>query len=207
MRLKVICFISAIAIYIATCPHGVTAEEKQQLKCSSLINKQIAIIGSDQIICYESTKYFIVAREVQGRTGTDFLVKYKINPKDKLSCNYNPANGDFEIKNEWAEYFSGLKNDLLILDSTTGPGPSGLIIWDLTKRKKVYEGYWTDSEDSGDNSLVYWMETGEATHANCPELEKWHSQGLEAARETKVILNLSNFQITKTNQTRCSPRQ
>ncbi len=209
MRSKIIYFVSAVTIYIVTWPNCMTGAEKRQWSGTgdSHINKQTAITASDQINCYESTKYVIVAREVQGRTGTDFLVKYKINPEDQLACNYNPANGDFEIKNEWAEYFAGLKNDLLVLDSTTGPGPSGLIIWDLRKRKKVYEGSWADSEESGDNSLVYWMETGEATHANCPELEKWRSQGLDAAIETKVMLNLSNFRITKTNQTRCSSRQ
>jgi hypothetical protein len=74
---------------------------------------------------------------------------------------YLPGQGDFEIRNEWAEYFAGLKGDLLILDSTTGPGPSGLTIWDLKKRKKVYEGSWSDPEESKDDSLVYWTETGE----------------------------------------------
>ncbi len=123
-----------------------------------------------------------------------------------MSRKYILGNNDFEIKNEWAEYFAGLNGDLLILDSTTGPGPSGLTIWDLKKRKKVYEGSWSDPEESKNDSLVYWTETGEATDNNCPELEKWKSDGLEAAIETKVILNLSNFKISKTRETRCSPR-
>ena len=207
MRSKIIYLVSAVVIAIATYPTCITAAEKQQWKGDSFFNKQSVTIGSDQINCYESAKYFIVAKEVKERAGTDFLVKYKFHLKDKFICNYNPVNRDCEIKNEWAEYFAGLKNDLLVLDSTTGPGPSGLIIWDLTKCKKVYEGSWSDAEESGDDSLVYWMETGQATHANCPELETWQSQGLEAAIETKVILNLSNFRITKTDQTRCSSRQ
>ncbi len=207
MVLKITYLFLALVIYFINCPVCMMAAGKQHIKIDSLFCKQIVATDSTQINCYECAKYLVVAKEVQGRTGTDFLIKYKSNSREKLACNYVPGNGDFEIKNEWAEYFAGLRNDLLILDSTTGPGPSGLLIWDLTKRKKVYEGFWSDPEESKDDLLVYWMETGEATPTNCPELEHWKSQGLEAAIETKVKLNLSNFQITKTQQTRCSPRQ
>lgn len=124
-----------------------------------------------------------------------------------MPCHYIFDKDYFEIKNEWAEYYAGLKNHFLILDSSTGPGPSGLTIWDLKKRKKVYEGSWSDPEDSQDDSLVYWMETGEANDKNCPEFQDWQAHGLEAAIETKVILHLSNLEISKTHLTRCSPRQ
>jgi hypothetical protein len=207
MSLSTIYLVPAIVIYFITCPICMMAAEKQHIQDDSLFDKQIFTTESSQINCYNSAKYLVIAKEVQGSTGTDFLIKYKSNPREKLICNYVPGTGNFEIKNEWAEYFAGLKNDLLILDSTTGPGPSGLVIWDLAKRKKVYEGSWSDPEASKNDSLVYWLETGEATPANCPELENWKSQGLEAAIETKVILNLSNFRISKTQQTRCSPRQ
>jgi hypothetical protein len=172
-----------------------------------LLETETVSTESNQIRCYESPKYLIIAKEVQGRVGTDFLIKYKSNPDKKLPCSYVIGGDDFEIKNEWAEYFAGLKNDLLVLDSTTGPGPSGLIIWDLKKRKRVYQGSWSDPEESKSDSLIYWMETGEATDDNCPELKKWRSHGLGAAIETKVILNLSNFKVSKTQETRCSPRQ
>ncbi len=204
---KIIYFCFAMVIFFINCLIYVMAAEKKHKKADSLLDQQIVTAESNQINCYESPKYLVIAKEVQGRTGTDFLIKYKSRPDEKLSCNYIFGNNDFEIKNEWAEYFAGLKDDLLILDSTTGPGPSGLIIWDLKKRKKVYEGSWSDPEESKNDSLVYWMETGEATDNNCPELKNWESHGLGAAIETKVILNLSNFKITKTQETRCSPRQ
>jgi hypothetical protein len=92
-----------------------------------------------------------------------------------------------------------LKDDLLILDSTTGPGLSGLIIWDLKKRKKECEGSWSDPIFL-DDSILYWLETEKATHDNCPELAEWESHGLGAAIETRVLLNLSNFSISKTKE-------
>jgi hypothetical protein len=204
---KITYLVLTILIHFIAYPSCIKAAEKQHVKGDTLIDKQMVIADSTHIDCYESAKYLIVGKEVQGKLGTDLLIKYKSNPREKLLCDYVPGNEDFEIKNEWAEYFAGLKNDLLILDSTTGPGPSGLTIWDLAKRKKVYEGSWSDPEESKDDLLVYWMETGEATDTNCPELEYLKSQGLEAAIETRVMLNLSDFRITKTPQTRCSPRQ
>lgn len=51
----------------------------------------------------------VVAKEVEGRVGTDFLVKYKAKTDEKLACTYVFGSNYFEIKNEWAEYFAGLK--------------------------------------------------------------------------------------------------
>lgn len=95
---------------------------------------------SSQLQCHESQEYFIIEKELAGEIDTDFLIKYKANPETKFKCSYVPRAGDLEIKNEWAEYFFELKNDLLILDSTTGPGPSGLVIWDLAKKKRAFTG-------------------------------------------------------------------
>lgn len=173
------------------------------------VQSDIRFISADsiQIKCYDSPKYFVIGREILGNPGTDFLIKYKSTPDQKFPCSYTPEKNDFEIKADWVDYYAGMKGDLLILDSTTGPGPSGLTIWDLKKRKKVFDGLWSDPEESDVNTLIYWMETDQATEKNCPKLKEWESHGLGAAIETKVILDLSNFKITKTKETRCSPRQ
>jgi hypothetical protein len=204
---KIVRSFLAVALCLAICAPRVFAGGNERVSDDSLLDKQAAATEQNQITCYESAKYLVVAKELREEIGTDFLIKYRSNRSEKLECSYVYEKEYFEIKNEWAEYFAGLKGDLLILDSTTGPGPSGLIIWDLVKRKKVYEDSWSGAEETKDDTLVYWTETGEATDSNCPELEKWKSQGFEAAVETKVILNLTNFQITKTPQTRCSARQ
>jgi len=207
MNSKIVYFFLATLLLLFICPVHVIAAGEAHTNDDTFFDAQIGTTQSNGITCYESAKYLVVAKEVQGEVGTDFLIKYKSNPREKLECSYVLGKDYFEIKNEWAEYFAGLMHDLLILDSTTGPGPSGLTIWDLVKRKKVYEGSWSGAEETKDDALVFWTETGEATADNCPELEKWKSQGFDAAIETKVILNLTNFQITETPHTRCSPRQ
>ena len=161
---------------------------------------------SPHIRCHSSPWYFVIEKDVKNGAGTDLLIKHKSRAEESLPCIYVVRSGDLEIKNEWAEYFAGLRGNLLILDSTTGPGPSGLIIWDLQKRKKVFEDSWADPIIQ-DDSILYWTETGEATHDNCPELAEWESNGLGGAIETRVLLTFSHFTISKTNETRCSPRQ
>ena len=123
-------------IVFINCLIYVMAAETKHKKADSRSDRPIVTAESNLINCYESPKYLVIAKEVQGRTGTDFLIKYKSRPDQKLSCNYIFGNNDFEIKNEWAEYFAGLKGDLLILDSTTGPGPSGLINLGFKKAEK-----------------------------------------------------------------------
>ena len=201
---RIRCFQFYMVLTFILCPLCVIAAENNYIKGDSPPDSQSESLT---ITCYESPKYFIIAKQTRGKAGTDFLIKYKSRQDKTWSCDYTFGNNDFEIRNEWAEYFAGLNNDLLILDSTTGPGPSGLIIWDLAQRKKVYEGSWSDPEESEGNFLVYWIETGEATDDNCPELKDWRSHGLGGAIETKVMLNLSNFRITKTEERRCRPRQ
>jgi hypothetical protein len=200
-------FLSGILIFLLSGILFGTEINQTDIQKNNILESQISIADSIFVTCYDYPEYYIIARDVPDGVGTDFLIKYKSYPDEKLSCNYVIANGDLEIKNEFAEYYAGLKKDLLILDSTTGPGPSGLIIWDIKKRKKVFEGSWSDPEESSDSTLVYWLETDEATEGNCPRLKEWQAEGLSGAIETKVILNLSNFSITKTMQTRCSPRQ
>lgn len=103
---------------------------------------------------------------------------------------------------------SDFKAIYLCLDSGTGPDHRGLIIWDLGKKKKVYTGTWKDEEvNTKPSYMEFWLETGRATDENCPEAKKWRAQGLGAAIETWVRVDLSDFTITKSSKTRCSSRQ
>ncbi len=156
--------------------------------------------------CHESPQYLIV-EGATGEVGTNFLVKYKIQPSQKIQCKYTIEKGDFEIKNEWAEYFMALQGDLLILDSGTGPDPRGLIIWNLRNRKKVYTGSYSEPYEIHLGYLEFWAETGKANDDNCPERKEWESDGLGSAIETRVRLDLSDFSVVKSSQTRCESRQ
>ena len=148
----------------------------------------------------------MVAKSRVTETGNDFLVKFKDSPDTVLNCEYLPRETDFEIKNEWAAYFASLIGDLLYLEHYTGPGPYTFSVWDLTKRQKVFEAFGANVNYE-EGSVSYWMETGRATKDNCPELSEWEDHGLGGAIETRVYLDLVNFEISETEEARCSARQ
>jgi hypothetical protein len=199
-RTQIIAFLS-ICLAISQAPSLASEETK-----NPTTNDYEVIFESDQISCFQTLDYFVIQRNVKSGVGNDFLVKYKVNPEATTPCAYSPEVGDFEIKDEWAAYFADLKNDRLYLEHYTGPGPYTFSIWDLVKRRKVYEDFGS-VVDYLEESVIYWKETGKATIGNCPELADWESHGLGGAIETKLTLTLSGFKTSLTNETRCSPRQ
>ena len=165
--------------------------------------------------CHDSPKYFIVESGLTDSVGSNFLVKYKTSDTQKIQCSYIVKDSDFEIKNEWAEYFLDLTNDFLILDSGTGPPPRGLIIYDLAQRKKVFTDSYNNFTDSGiqsltikDSILTYWSPVDtEPTSQNCPELAEYSSMGLGAGIEAYVSVDLTNLTKKELGEYRCNPRQ
>jgi hypothetical protein len=162
--------------------------------------------AEEKAVCHESSDYLIVEGST-GEVGIHFLVKYKSKKNPRLTCEYVIKPDDLEIRNEWAEYFLGLQGDLLILDSGTGPDLRGIIIWDLKKQKKVYTGTYSGEVKIETEYMEFWLKTGDANDENCPEGKEWKVGGLGAAIETWVHLDFSDFKLTKSSKTRCSPRQ
>lgn len=156
-------------------------------------------------VCHESPTHLIVEGPT-GEVGTHFLVKYKSAERPAPPCAYRVQTGDFEIRNEDAEYFLALQGELLMLDSGTGPDPRGLIIWDLRKRTKVYSGSYADATVAS-GSMTFWLETAVATDENCPEARQWRSDGLEAVIETQVQLDFADMRVAPGTLTRCRARQ
>lgn len=162
-------------------------------------------VAEEKVVCHESPRYLIVEGSA-GRMGTSFLVKYKSEKNARLACEYIAKPGDFEIADQWPEFFLELQDDLLILDSGTGPDPRGLVIWDLKKQQKVYSGSYSKAK-IGPGYMEFWTTTGDGTDENCPEGKEWREMGLGTAIETWVRLSFVDFKLTKSSQTRCDTRQ
>lgn len=158
--------------------------------------------------CISNTKYFVIESNLTDSVGANHLVKYKTNENQNFECKYVIEKGDFEIKNEWAEYTLALENNFLILDSGTGPDSRGLIIYDLNLRKKVYEDSYSQPINIQNNSVDYWTGTTKpVTEQNCPDFKKWEEGGLTSAIDAHVSLNLSTLVKKELGEYRCSPRQ
>lgn len=156
--------------------------------------------------CHDEGRFRVIARPADG-VGTDFIIKQRSRGRSIPPCKYIPRPGDFEIRNEDAEYFLGLEGNFLVLDSGTSPEPRGLVVWDLEKRRKVYTGRYASPVKIDAEGVSFWQETGPATDANCSQAALWRSQGLGAALETEVRLGFADLVVVPGAATRCSARQ
>jgi hypothetical protein len=68
--------------------------------------------------------------------------------------------------------------------------------------------YYEPIEVDKQGNVSFWMSSEAiATQGNCEKLDLWKSQGLGAAIEKEVLLNLANLELFKNGETRCSPSQ
>lgn len=171
-------------------------------------SEKVKAYDMDGYILFESNTHWVLTKELEDEVGSDIFVK-KRTANDKTPAVDNLLkNNSFSHRNVIAEYFFGIYHGLLFLDSGTGPEPRGLMIYDIEKKKKVYEGgYSSPISIDSNGKLIFWVEKGEATAKNCPQIESWKKEGLDAAIEGKIILDLRTFKTETTPGSRCSPRQ
>jgi hypothetical protein len=157
--------------------------------------------------CVGNDKYFVISKDKTDEVWSDILIKYKSSPSQIISCQYSKGSGDFEVAGD-AMYVLALENNFLIIDSGTGPDPRGLTVYDLNTRKKVFEDSYSSPVDIQNNVINYWTDsTKTATEKNCPDLKEWQADGLGAAIDAHVSLNISTLTKTDLGEYRCSARQ
>ena len=158
--------------------------------------------------CVGNDKYFVISADHTDDVGTDILVKYKSSSSQNISCEYLKKDKDFEIKDEGAVYIMALENNFLILDEGTGPFPRGLIIYDLSSRKKVLENSYLEPVNIKNNIINYWTETTiNANEENCSTYKVNKANFLGSAIETRVSLDLSTLVKKELGEYRCSATQ
>lgn len=173
-------------------------------------SKQVVAPG---IECYENDRYVVVVRPAS-EIGSDVVVKYKASEGERLSCDYEAREGDLEILNEDAEYMLALEGDLLFLDSGTGPGPRGVIVYDLRSRAKAFTDIYYHPFTIEEGKATYWtnpsaesIETGATASIDCPDEDLWESQGLLVADQSLVSLDIGTLEKIELGEFRCSPLQ
>ncbi len=170
-------------------------------------NEEAPAMLADGSVCSEHGSYLVIERTLGDSVGTDILVAEVLEGSTRV-CAYEVLPGDFEVKNEVAEYFLALEDNFLILDSGTAPEPRGLIVYDVTQEEKVFEDTYSSPVMVEDGTLRYWhTSTTEPTAAHCPQLTEWESYGLSAAMESLVELDLNTLEITELDELRCAARQ
>ena len=170
-----------------------------------MINKENKVYEDS---CVGNDKYFVISADRTDDVGIDILVKYKSSSSQNISCEYLKNDKDFEIKDEGAAYIMALENNFLILDEGTGPFPRGLIIYDLSSRKKVLEDSYLEPVNIKNNIINYWTETTiNANEENCSTYKLNEENFMGSAIETRVSLDLLTLVKKELGEYRCSATQ
>ena len=176
------------------------------VSCLLLSALPLVASAAGRAVCHDEGRFRVIAKPAES-VGTDFLVKQLGRGRSIPPCKYLVREGDLEIRNENAEYFLGLTESFLVLDSGTAPEPRGLVIWDLQKRQKVFTGSYSKPVSIDATGITFWQPGGDATDANCPQAAGWRAQGLGAALETEVRLGFADMKPVAGAATRCAARQ
>lgn len=185
-------------------------------KENEVVNNNFTLNGNN---CYDRTNYFIISRADPLNAGDDILVKNKSDKNQNIPCDYNVGKTDFELKNSCndgpvcyrAQHLSSIKDNLLIVDEGTGTENRNIVIYDLTKKVKVFSDTYNsfvDSIEPQGNIITYWQTTNTiANSENCPKIKEYQNQGGGAKIETKTSLDLSTLTKKELGETRCSYSQ
>lgn len=162
----------------------------------------------------EFERYFV---RVTSRTdGVGEILRVTRKPDSGAAIWREDAPVDLTIE-EWAGHFEGLEGDFLFIDSSTSPGPRGLIAFDLAHKKRVLDTMCLDHPLEpvllGERWLTYLEDLGDwdpepgELHPDCPNAQRWVREGMGPGFEEQVWFDLHTLRKTRSGIITCSRRQ
>lgn len=129
------------------------------------------------------------------------------------TCDPKKSRTVLYLKNDMGQWFAGLFEPYLLVDSGTGPDGRSLAIYDLKKKKLVYSAAYSPIMDPRieNNSLIFYKDLQDLRykeHRHCADSEKWlHESGLDYGFEQKTKVDLKSLTEKNIGKINCSPRQ
>jgi len=156
--------------------------------------------------CHHYQRYVTVAWDSPGPEPVAIVRSRRPDASPSLAdCGTDSLPGDFVVRNEWAEYYAGMWEDLLFIDSGTGE-VRAYILYDVPSRRHVLtlEGVG-DMEGSIDSVTVrIWLLSGSGLpRALCPEI----SDAFDVGVDSLYAFNLRTLQLTPLGEWRCNQLQ
>ena len=151
--------------------------------------------------CYIHARYIVVERELPQAVGADLFVRLL----DTDCCTADSLAGDFVLRNQWAEYFYGLRGDVLFIDSGTGPDVRELILIDLRTRRRLLQRSYVELV-AGLDSTTVGLWDGHALDAPAPGCES-PVGGLQPGIDSLFSVDLRTGNVRFAGRIRCASRQ
>lgn len=158
-------------------------------------------------LCYLYPDYNVIAWRSPD-PGEPVAIVRKRDPATTLesaNCSSNSLPGDFVLRSDGTEYFSGMWGDLLLTDCGTS-NIRELILYDVPSRRQVlsiggFEGTdgWTDS-----TTVRIWALSGEdMPRPLCPEIPEMFSVGVDSL----FAFNIETLSLKALGSWRCRQLQ
>lgn len=153
------------------------------------------------ITCYRGSRHIVVQRPLSGGLDSDFFVR----PSESDRCDADSLAGDVVLRDEWAAYFSGMRDDVLFVDSGTGPDVRYLILFDMQTGRRIAELPYVETAAGRDSSSVGVWEPSELeeTLSGC----KAPTGGLLPGVDSLFYVNIRSGERRFSGRTRCAVRQ
>ena len=151
------------------------------------------------ISCYHHARYIVVERPV-AEVGSDLFIR----PARSHRCAADSLPGDIVLRNHDAEYFLGLRGDLLFIDNGTGPDFRGLILVDLRTQRRLLQTDYVGDVVSGPDAFTVGVWHGyELTQpaAGCPKTD------MIPGVDSLFWIDLRSGSTRFAQRTRCAERQ
>ena len=151
--------------------------------------------------CYVHARWIVVERQLTEEVGADLFVR----ARDTGRCDADSLPGDYVLRNEWAEYFLGLRGNVLFIDSGTGPDLRGLILVDLPTRRHLLKRSYVELVPGSDSMSVGLWDGYELAEpaAGCDAPEG----GLLPGVDSLFVVDLRTGAVRFGGRTRCALRQ
>jgi len=151
------------------------------------------------VVCYHHARYIVVERE--GRdVGSDLFVR----PGQSRRCDADSLPGDYVWRNRDADYFLGLRGDLLFIDRGTGPDARTFLVINLRTRRQLVQMDYVGDVIAGPDSLTVGVWQGYTLTKpapGCPATE------MIPGVDSLVWLNVRSGVAQSAKRARCAERQ
>jgi len=160
----------------------------------------------------EFRRYFVRATRLTQAVGESLSVTCKVTAADSVWREASRV--DLTVAEQFG-HFEALCGDYLLVDAGCCPGPRGLIVYDLSRKKSILSEMcldWPAAPTLRDGRWLTYMEDlgdfeNDLPGVKCPEAAKWRRDQMGVGYEEKVVFDLRSLQKTRTGVITCSPRQ
>lgn len=156
------------------------------------------------VTCYHHRRWVVVQRNKTESVGSDLFIRSARSAR----CDADSLPGDIVWRNRDADYFLGLRGDILFIDSGTGPDLRGLTVVDLRSGALLlntdYVGFHDVITGPDPSTVGFWRGYELPNPApGCPKAEG----GLYPGVDSLFWVDVRSGEFRFAGRTRCAERQ